>query len=300
MPSRAHDAVVQMLRGGDVFATSDGVLDVPKLRKNLEAMSATTAMPENTTVEPVVAAGVPAEWLSGPGADSSRVLLYLHGGGYILGSIATYRALAARIAAAAGIRALIIDYRLAPEHPFPAAIEDATAAYGFLLGHGFTPERVAMGGDSAGGGLAIATLIALREAGLPLPAAAVVLSPWTDLEGSGDSMRTCVDRDPIIGSKEGLLATAALYLNGVDPRMPTASPLYADLHGLPPIAIQVGTAERLLDDSIRIAQRIQEAGGAVELETFADLIHVFQAWAPHIPESLDAIDKLGSFLRRHL
>jgi acetyl esterase/lipase len=264
----------------------------------MESMTAMSVMPEGSLVEPVAAATVPAEWLYAPDADESRVLLYLHGGGYLLGSIATHRSLAARIAVAAGIRALIIDYRLAPEHPFPAALEDAVAAYDFLLDQGFAPERVAIGGDSAGGGLAIATLIALRDSNRPLPGAAIALSPWTDLEATGESIQTRAD--PMLGSKDDLLATASLYLNGADPRTPTASPLYGDLAGLPAIAIQVGTAEKLLDDSTRIAERIRSVGGEVELEVFADLIHVFQSLAPHVPESLDAIEKLGSFLNRRL
>jgi acetyl esterase/lipase len=226
------------------------------------------------------------------------VLLYLHGGGYLLGSIATHRALAARIAEAAGIRALIIDYRLAPEHPFPAALEDALAAYDFLLGQGFAPERVAIGGDSAGGGLTLATLLSLRDSGRPLPGAAIALSPWTDLAATGESIQT--RDDPMLGSKDDLVATASLYLDGADPRTPTASPLYADLAGLPAIAIQVGTAEKLLDDSTRVADRIRGAGGQVDLEVYDDLIHVFQSLAPHVPESLEAIEKLGSFLKRHL
>jgi len=298
MPSAAHDAVVELLREGGTLSTDGGPLDVPRMRAEMEAMTASSVMPEGTRVEPVVADGVPAEWLSGPEADEQRVLLYLHGGGYLLGSLATHRALAARIAAAAGIRALNVDYRLAPEHPFPAALDDAVAAYDFLLAQGFATERIALGGDSAGGGLALATLVALRDAGRPLPAAAVALSPWTDLAATGGSMQT--RDDPMLRSRDDVLMTAALYLNGADPRTPTASPLYADLAGLPPTAIQVGTAEKLLDDSTRIAERIRATGGEVELEVFDDLIHVFQSLAPHVPESLDAIEKLGSFLKRHL
>jgi monoterpene epsilon-lactone hydrolase len=298
MPSPAHDAIVEMLRDAGMFSSDGGSLDVPRLRKEMESMTAMSVMPEGSVAEPVAAAHVPAEWLYGPDADESRVLLYLHGGGYLLGSIATHRSLAARIAEAAGIRALIIDYRLAPEHPFPSALEDAVAAYDFLLGQGFAPERIAIGGDSAGGGLAIATLVSLRDSSRRLPGATIALSPWTDLEATGESILTRAD--PMLGSKDDLLATASLYLNGADPRTPTASPLYADLAGLPAIAIQVGTAEKLLDDSTRIADRIRSAGGQVELEVFEDLIHVFQSLAPHVPESLEAIGKLGSFLKRHL
>jgi acetyl esterase/lipase len=298
MPSAEHDAIVELLSEGGMFSSDGGSLDVPRLRKEMESMTEMSVMPERSLAEPVAAAPVPAEWLYTPDSDESRVLLYLHGGGYLLGSISTHRSLAARIAEAAGVRALIIDYRLAPEHPFPAALDDAVAAYDFLLDQGFAPERIAIGGDSAGGGLAIATLVSLRDSNRPLPGAAIALSPWTDLDATGESI--LARADPMLGSKDDLLATAALYLNGADPRTPTASPLYADLAGLPAIAIQVGTAEKLLDDSTRITDRIRSVGGQVELEMFQDLIHVFQSLAPHVPESLEAIEKLGSFLKRHL
>jgi len=298
MPSAAHDAIVELLSAGGMFSSEGGALDVPRLRREMDSMTEMSVMPEGSLTQPVAAAHVPAEWLYAPDSDESRVLLYLHGGGYLLGSISTHRSLAARIAEAAGIRALIIDYRLAPEHPFPAALEDAVAAYDFLLDQGFAPERVAIGGDSAGGGLAIASLVALRDSNRPLPGAAIALSPWTDLDATGESI--LARADPMLGSRDDLLATASLYLNGADSRTPTASPLYADLAGLPAIAIQVGTADKLLDDSTRIADRIRSVGGQVELEVFEDLIHVFQSLAPHVPESLEAIGKLGSFLKRHL
>jgi acetyl esterase/lipase len=262
-------------------------------------MTASSELPDGTRCQPVDGVGVPAEWLEGPGADRERVLLYLHGGGYVIGSIATHRGLASRIARAAGIRALIIDYRLAPEHPFPAAVDDATAAYRFLLDQGIVPERIAIGGDSAGGGLTFATLVALREGRTPLPAAAIALSPWVDLEGTGETMKTKAEVDPLTDS-EGLRKMARLYLNGADPRTPTASPLHADLSELPPTYVQVGTAEILLDDAIRIAERAYQEGVAIELEPFEDLIHVFQAFAPFVPEALDAIEKLGAFVKRHL
>ena len=299
MPSEAHDTIAAMLREAPMFASPDGRLDVPAIRKSMEAMTAGSLLPEGTRSEALDAGGVAAEWLWGAGADASRALLYLHGGGYVIGSIRTHRALAARLAEAAGVRALIIDYRLAPEHPHPAAVDDAVAAYDFLLGRGVAPERIALGGDSAGGGLVFATLVALREAGRPLPGAAIALSPWTDLEGTGESMRTRAEVDPMVGL-DGLLQMAAMYLAGADPRQPTASPLHADLRGLPPVAIQVGTAETLLDDSLRIAERLRAAGGEVELEAFDELIHVFQAFAPHVPESVEAIAKLGDFLKRRL
>ncbi|MBW2724418.1 MAG: alpha/beta hydrolase, partial [Deltaproteobacteria bacterium] len=199
----------------------------------------------------------------------------------------------------AGTRVLSLGYRLAPETPFPGAVEDATAAYGFLLEQGIAPENIAIGGDSAGGGLTFATLVSLKDHGQPLPAAAFGLSPWIDLEGLGRSMKTRAAADPMI-QKDGLARFAKLYLADADPKNPLAAPLYADLSGLPPILIQVGTAETLLDDSIRIADRLREAGGSVELQQYQDLIHVFQAFAPIVPEAVEAIQKIGDFVKRHL
>ena len=300
MPSEAHEMVVNLLRSnGGIGLGPEGSLDIPTLREGMEAMTATSELPEGTRCEPCEVAGRPAEWVEAPDADASRVLLYSHGGGYVIGSIATHRALVARICQVAGIRGLILDYRLAPEDPFPAAVEDATAAYRFLLEAGTEARNIALGGDSAGGGLTFATLVALRDAGTPLPGAAIALSPWVDLEGSGASMTTKADADPMVG-REGLLEMARLYLAGADPKTPTAAPLHADLSGLPPLYVQAGTAETLLDDATRIAERALAAGVQLELELFEDLVHVFQAFAPHVPESLEAIEKLGAFLKRQL
>ncbi len=300
MPSEGHDAIVNMLRAqaGLAGASEDGGIDVQAMRQGMELMVGAIPSPEGVRFEPVQAAGVPAEWVDAEGVDSGRTLLYLHGGGYVVGSIATHRALAGRLVQASGVRGLLIDYRLGPEHPFPAAVEDATAAYRFLLAEGVEPANIAIGGDSAGGGLTFATMVALKDAGDPLPGAAIALSPWVDLEGIGESMLTKADVDPLI-ERNGLRAMADLYLNGADPRNPLAAPLYADLSGLPPTLVQVGTAETLLDDSIRIVERAREAGVAIELEQFEDLVHVFQTFAP-VPEALDAIEKLGAFVKRHL
>jgi len=294
MPSEGHDAIVNILKSQVKNSpNANGVLDVKAMRENMEQMIGAIPAPEGLHFEKLDAGGVPAEWVTSEGIDSSRVLLYLHGGAYVVGSIATHRSLIGRLVQASGVRGLIIDYRLGPEHPFPAAVEDATAAYHFLLASGIESSNIAIGGDSAGGGLAFAAMVALREAGDPMPGAAIALSPWVDLEGIGESMTTRADVDPLI-DRDGLTAMAALYLNGADPRTPLASPLYADLSSLPPTLVQVGTAETLLDDSIRIAERGREAGIAIELEQFEDLVHVFQSFAP-VPEALDAIEKLGEF-----
>jgi acetyl esterase/lipase len=191
-----------------------------------------------------------------------------------------------------------VEYRLAPEHPFPAAVEDATAAYRWLLASGVRPAGIAIAGDSAGGGLTLATLVALRDAGDPLPAAAVCLSPWVDLEGIGDSMATKAAADPFV-RKEMIQFMAQQYLGERSLRTPLAAPLYADLHGLPPLLIQVGTAETLLDDSTRIAERARAAGVSVTLDTWDNMIHVWQLFAPMLPEGQQAIERIGAFIREH-
>jgi epsilon-lactone hydrolase len=261
--------------------------------------SAATPRPPGTTVEPVDAGGVPAEWLTAAGADSGRVLLYLHGGAYQIGSPATLRHMIARISAAAHARVLSVDYRLAPEHPFPAAVDDALTAYRFLLQGGADPAAVAIAGDSAGGGLTLATLVALRDAGDPLPAAAVAMSPWTDLALTGESLSTRADVDVMI-KPDGMRETAAMYLAGADPRHPYASPLYADLHGLPPILIHVGDAEVILDDSTRFAAKARAAGVDVTLEVWDQMPHVWHAFVGLLPESGQAIEAIGGWLQTHV
>lgn len=231
---------------------------------------------------PVEAGGVPAEWVVPPNATDTQIL-YLHGGGYVLGSINTHRGLVSRIARAAEARGLVLDYRLAPEHPFPAAIEDAVAAYRFLLNEGAEPAQIAIAGDSAGGGLTLATLISLRDAGDPLPACAVTLSAWTDLANTGESRRTRADLDPMDDPDSPPLGD--YYLDGVDPKHPLASPLYADLHGLPPLLMQVGTHETLHDDTIRLAEKAKAAGVDLTLEIDEGMIHVYQMYASMVPEA---------------
>ena len=272
---------------------------IAEMRAGIEAMAAAAQIPADVSRQTVSAGGVPAEWVVAPGADAQRVILYLHGGGYTIGSINTHRELAARLSRAAAARVLVIDYRLAPEHPHPAAVDDATAAYRWLLANGADPSRIVVAGDSAGGGLTVATLVALRDARTPLPAAGVCLSPWVDLEGSGESMTTKAAVDPMV-QRDGLLKMAAAYLAGQDARTPLAAPLYANLTGLPPLLIQVGTAETLLDDSTRLAERARKAGVNVTLDPWEDMIHVFQAFATFLPEARQAIDRIGEFVKQRV
>jgi acetyl esterase/lipase len=207
--------------------------------------------------------------------------------------------MAARFAAAGRARVLNVDYRLAPEHPHPAAVDDAVAAYRWLLATGVDAGQVVIGGDSAGGGLVVAALVALRDGGDPLPAGGFCLSPWVDLECAGETFDTKADVDPMC-SREGLSEMAAAYAGGHDLRSPLVSPVHADLTGLPPLLIHVGTAETLLDDSVRLAERARAAGVEVHLEAWDDLVHVFQAFAPMVPEAVEAIDGIGAFVRDRL
>ena len=269
-----------------------------EMRLVLEEMSAPFKLAGDVTCTPVNAGGVPAEWITAPGAVADRVLLYLHGGGYVMGSINTHREMVSRLSRAAGARALLLEYRLAPEHPFPAAVDDAVAAYRWLLSQNLKPSRIVVAGDSAGGGLALATLVALRDAKLPSPAVGVCLSPWTDMEGIGGSMTTKAKEDPIV-QREMLLGMAKLYLGQQDPRTPLAAPLYADLRGLPPLLIQVGSAETLLDDSTRVTERAKAVGVKVDLEVWDQMIHVWQLFAPILPEGQQAIERIGQFIREH-
>jgi monoterpene epsilon-lactone hydrolase len=269
-----------------------------EFRIAFEEMAAAVPIPPDVRSEPISANGVAAEWVSAPGAASDRVVLYLHGGGYVIGSVKTHRDLMGRVSRAAQARVLGLNYRLAPEHPFPAAVDDAVAGYRWLLSNGIRPSRIAVAGDSAGGGLTVATLVAILDAKFPTPGAGICLSPWVDMEGIGESMKTRAEADPVV-QREGLVGMAQAYLQGKDPRTPLAAPLYADLKGLPPLLIQVGDAETLLDDATRISDRAKAAGVQVKLEVWPEMIHVWQMFASFLPEGRQAIDVIGKFILDH-
>ena len=273
--------------------------DIPKLRVQMERRAQALKLPRDFTREPVTAGGVSGEWIVPPNAAPGRVLYYLHGGAYSVGSITTHRWLIGQLARAGQARALAIDYRLAPEHPFPAALEDAVAGYRWLVAQGYDPSHIAIAGDSAGGGLTLATLIYLRDAGDPLPGAAVCLSPWTDLAATGNSLQTRARTDPWF-DPSGVPKTARVYLADADPWDPLASPLYADLHGLPPLLIQVGECEILLSDSTRLAEKARAAGVDVTLEVWNGMFHVWQIFAWFVPEGRQAIERIGEFLKQKL
>lgn len=286
---------IRQLLSAQVSA-SKGV-DLPTMRANFDSAAKLFPPLPGIRSEPVDTGGVPAEWIRPEGADPDRAILYLHGGGYVLGSIDAYRDLAGRIALAAAAPVLSIAYRLAPEHPFPAALEDAVHAYRYLTHQaGVSPGKLALVGDSAGGGLALAAALRIREsADLELCGAIACISAWTDLTCSAASLSTAGDpsmEEPYVR----MMAQA--YLGGQDPAStPEASPLHADLRGLPPILLQAGGAEALREDSERFAERCKQAGVDVTLELWDEMIHAFHYWAPMLDDGQRAIERLGEFVR---
>lgn len=269
---------------------------VAEMRARIAEVGEKFPAPAEAEVVRLTVADCPAEWVAAPGSDTDRAVLYLHGGGYVIGSCDSHRNLAYNISAASKARVLLLDYRLAPEAPFPAAVDDAANAYCWLLDEGFAPGRLAIGGDSAGGGLTVAALVALRYRGQPMPAAGLCLSPWTDMEGVGASMAAKEEEDPML-NQDTLLWFAERYLAGADARAPLAAPIYADLAGLPPLLVQVGTAEVLLDDSLRLAERARAAGVDVSLDVAHGMMHVWHLFEPVLDEAGEAIARAGTFLR---
>lgn len=258
------------------------------------------SLPEGVQVRPVRHNGIAGEWVEWPlGAEvPQRTVYYLHGGGYIACSPRTHRGFTAHLSHAANARVFALDYRRAPEHKFPAALEDAVSGYRFLLENGEPPGRIVIGGDSAGGGLTVATLIALRDRGLPLPSAAFLLSPWTDLAATGNSLVTNEEADPLLSGKL-VHVLAQLYYGQVSPRDPLVSPLYGDLIGLPPMLIYVSDTEILLDDSTRLAERARRHGVKVDLRVWNNLPHVWPVFVMfNLPESRQAIAEIAEFINQ--
>ena len=272
--------------------------DYRQRRRDIDERGLVYGLRPDVKVEPVTANGVRAEWSSTPSATEDAALLYLHGGGYVIGSLDSHRHLAAEAGRAAGCWALALDYRLAPEHPFPAAVEDAVAGYRYLLGRGLKPDRIALAGDSAGGGLVVAAMVAIRDAGLPQPGCGWCISPWVDMEASGETMTSRSAADPMV-QKAGILDMARLYLNGADPRSPLASPIYANLNGLAPLLIQVGAAETLLDDALALAKAAGAADVYVDLQIWPEMVHVWHLFHPELKAGYRAIQAGGDFVRTH-
>ncbi len=289
MPSEELEKVLELMKSRPVQPD----LSIQEQRAQMEAMPG-FPIPDDVRCEEVDAGGVPGEWITTPEAREDRVVYNLHGGGYVLGSVNTHREMISRLSRATGARALAINYRLAPEDPFPAAVEDAVAGYRWLLSIGVEPRRIVIGGDSAGGGLTVAALVALRDADAPLPAAGICISPWADMECTGVSKLAA--REGGI-EYQGILKMAKTYVGDADLKTPLASPIHADLTGLPPLLIQVGGAEELIEDAVLLEARARQCGVDATLEIWDDMFHVWHTFAPMLPEGQQAIDRIGEFVR---
>ena len=268
-------------------------------RAALERLARLVVQARDVRVERISAAGLQVAWFTPPQARPGQAILYLHGGAYVTGSIHTHRGIVSNLARRAQTRVLVVEYRLAPEHPFPAALEDALTAYRWLRAQGLSAQSLALAGDSAGGGLTMATLLSLRDAREPLPSAAALISPWTDLLGTGETLRTRAGRDPLFVPSD-LPRAARHYLNGHDPRDPLVSPVYARLENLPPVLIQVGDEELLLSDSTRLADGLRRGGTPVEISIWPGMFHVFHVAGNSLPESRQALIEMGTFLKTHI
>lgn len=272
--------------------------DLEADRLRFERFASSFIIRENCVYEDISVNGVAAEWLTPPEIIDNRVLLYLHGGGYLMGSPRTHRSLVWRIAKQAKASGLVLDYRLAPENPFPSALEDAVTSYAWLLEHNVKPAKISVMGDSAGGGLALALLLKLPEQSLPLPGCAAVISPWTDMTCSSPSIVEKADEDPIL-NRDKLRVGARCYAGEIDLKTPFLSPLYGNFDELPPLLIQVGTEEMLLDDSRRFAEKAKKAGHPVELEVWDGMLHVWHYLARFLQEGRKAIERIGQFVTEH-
>jgi epsilon-lactone hydrolase len=283
----------------EIITSRPRASDIAQRRRDIDARGLAFGLASDVKVDKVTAGGVPAEWTSVPDADATTAVLYVHGGGYVIGSLDSHRHLVAEIGRACGARALALDYRLAPEHPFPAPVEDTLAAYRFLLGSGIKPGRIAIAGDSAGGGLVVAAMLAIRGAGLPQPGCGWCISPWVDMQSTGASMFDNAMRDPTV-QKAGILDFAGIYLAGADPRSPLASPIHGDLRGLPSLLVQVGAVETLLDDSLMLARAASLADVYVDLQVWPEMIHVWHQWFTQLGAGRRAIAAGGAFVREYL
>ena len=290
-----HNKIIKKLVSFQMSGWSEGTIEEQRARQ--EKTSKYAKLPADIHCQSINADGISAEWISAPDADLG-VILYIHGGAYALGSINVHREFIVRLVQATKIRCLAINYRLAPEHPFPAALEDATTIYGWLLNQGVDASQIIIAGDSAGGGLALGTMVTLRDNGEQLPSGAVCISPWTDLALTGASIQSKAKVDPIL-DLASLQMYARYYAGENVLTSPLISPLYANLKGLPPLLIQVGTDEILLDDSTRFAEKARDAGVNVTLKIWDEMFHVFQL-IPFLPETKKMVDSIAEFVSQNL
>jgi epsilon-lactone hydrolase len=286
-------------RWGAAFA-ADPEMSLDRWRAMIEEWPQVTAEPGGVDYVEVEAGGVPAMWITPKGAAEDRIILSIHGGGFVVGSMYTHRKLFGHIAKAAGVRALAPDYRRPPEHPHPAPLEDVVSTYRWLLDQGIEPAHVAFTGDSAGGAMVVTAMLLARDRGLPLPAAAMPFSAWFDLTGRGESQRSNAETDKLLSKRFGDQLADILLGESGDRRDPYVSALYADLAGLPPLYLQVSDAETLLDDSRALAERARDAGVDVRLDVFPGQQHTFQMAAGRSPDADDAIRRLADWVRPHL
>jgi monoterpene epsilon-lactone hydrolase len=290
-----HRNLLRFQRKGTI--TIDWDTSIEKLRRDTEKSTGLFGrLPEGFLVEPVTIDGLSAEWILPPRAKKDRVILYFHGGGYVIGSSRSHRPIVAKFVKGSGMGALVLDYRLAPEHPFPAALDDSLKAYRWLLAEGVLPSNIVLAGDSGGGGLCLATLLALRDQGIPLPAAAAANSPWTDLKNTGESLLTNTKVDTLCWPGSWTVFSK-YYAGDNDPGLPWISPLYGALHGLPPILIHVGGDEVLRDDSTRFAEKAKAAGVDVILRVGEGMFHCYPVCAPLFPEATQAMEEICSFIQ---
>jgi acetyl esterase/lipase len=300
MPSIQSRIMEAIIRRAQLFG--DETMSIDRVRERMERRARLQPMLSRTSIEKVEAHGVPAEWIVPEGAREDRAILYIHGGGFVICSPNTHRPMVSRIARAADIRALMIDYRLAPEHPYPAALDDCLNAFRWLVETGIEPRRLVVAGDSAGGNLALALVLALKSGGTPtdqLPGAVFCLSPVTDMMATGNSFLTNADADPMLSPTRSPHFTD-LYIGRSDRRDPFLSPLYGDFDGFPPLLVHVGDREILLDDSVRLVQKALDSGVDARIRVWPGMYHVFQAFAPFVPESREAIAEIGRFISNRL
>jgi acetyl esterase/lipase len=294
MSDQERVAIEDFLRSGPDLGS--GTID--EVRARYDTLGEITPLADDIVVEAATIGGVPGEYVRAPNAAGDNLVVYFHGGGYMIGSLASHRGLVALLARAAGAPVFSVDYRLAPEHPFPAAHDDALAVYRALVDGGTPAKRIALAGDSAGGGLALVTLMRARDAGLPMPACAFLMSPFVDLAGTGDSVHQNADIDVVVrpGMIEGM---GGAYLNGVATTHPHASPLYGDPTGLPPLLVHVGTHEAILDDSLRFVRLAATAHVPVDLSVYSRMPHVWQMFAGRLEEGRRSLSEAGAFIARH-
>jgi monoterpene epsilon-lactone hydrolase len=286
---------------GSKFITG---LSIDQMRKGMEGATRMAFLPAKTKVEQTSCDGVSAEWVCAKNVNEKNVVLFLHGGGYNTGSPSTHRELAAHISKASSAKVLLPDYRLAPENPFPAALEDATTSYRWLIESSYSSSKIAIAGDSAGGGLTLVTCISIRDTSDPIPSSLACISPWADLEMTGKSVKTLASMDPMVSlASTQIMASiqimASNYIGSNDPRSPLISPVHADLKDFPPMIIQVGSDEILLDDSRRMAERAKQAGVDLTINIYEGMWHVFHIFYRLMPEAKYAVHELGSFIKNH-